>query len=434
MAGGIWTAQDKVRPGAYINVHGNGKVGTSSAVSGIMTLPLPLKFGPVGKVLELDATSDLTILGNTLSDPELLLLREAFKRARKVLLYRVGGGNKATKTEGQLTVTAQYPGTRGNAISVVVTANANLASTFNVVTYLDGVAVDTQTVKKIEELQANKLVTFSGTGALAKATIALEGGTDTEAQANDYAKYFEAIQVYEFNTMALPVTDDGIKATAAAFIKRLRDEEGYKVQLVVANHDANHEAVINVSNGVVLADGTKLTPEQCTAWVAGASASAGVTGSLTYDTYDGAVDANPRMINSAIIDALKAGKFIFTEKRGTAVVEQDINSLHTFTKDKGKDFSKNRVLRVLDDIANSSKKIFEDNYIGKVNNNTDGRELFKADRIVYFDRLQGMGAIENFVPDDITIAQGDSKDSVLLDVKVQPVDAMEKLYMTVVVE
>ena len=39
----------------------------------------------------------------------------------------------------------------------------------------------------------------------------------------------------------------GIKATAASFIKRLRDEEGYKVQLVVANHDANHEAVINVS-------------------------------------------------------------------------------------------------------------------------------------------------------------------------------------------
>ena len=434
MAGGIWTAQDKVRPGAYINVHGNGKVGTSSAVSGIMTIPLPLKFGPVGKVLELDATSDLTILGNTLSDPEMLLLREAFKRARKVLLYRVGGGTKATKTEGALTVTAQYPGTRGNAISVAVTANANLASTFNVVTYLDGVAVDTQTVATVGELKPNKLVTFSGTGALAKATIALESGTDTAAQANDYAKYFEAIQVYEFNTMALPVTDDGIKATAAAFIKRLRDEEGYKVQLVVANHDANHEAVINVSNGVVLADGTKLTAEQCTAWVAGASASAGVTGSLTYDTYDGAVDANPRMINSDIIDALKAGKFIFTEKRGTAVVEQDINSLHTFTKEKGKDFSKNRVLRVLDDIANSSKKTFEDNYIGKVNNNTDGRELFKADRIVYFDRLMGMGAIENFVPDDITIAQGDSKDSVLLDVKVQPVDAMEKLYMTVVVE
>lgn len=434
MAGGIWTAQDKVRPGAYINVQGNGKVGTSSAVSGIMTLPLPLKFGPVSEVLELDATSDLTVLGNALSDPEMLLLREAFKRARKVLLYRVGGGNKATKTEGQLTVTAKYPGTRGNAISVVVTANANLASTFNVVTYLDGVAVDTQTVKTIEELQANKLVTFSGTGALTKATIALEGGTDTEAQANDYAKYFEAIQVYEFNTMALPVTDEGIKATAAAFIKRLRDEEGYKVQLVVANYDANHEAVINVSNGVVLADGTKLSAEQCTAWVAGATASAGVAGSLTYATYDGAVDANPRMINSDIIDALKVGKFIFTEKRGTAVVEQDINSLHTFTKDKGKDFSKNRVLRVLDDVANSSKKTFEDNYIGKVNNNTDGRELFKADRIVYFDRLQGMGAIENFVPDDITIVQGETKDSVLLDVKVQPVDAMEKLYMTVVVE
>lgn len=434
MAGGIWTAQDKVRPGAYINVQGDGKVGTSSAASGVMTMPLPLKYGPTGEVLELDATSDLTILGNSINDPELLLLREAFKRARKVLLYRVGGGTKATKTEGQLTVTALYNGTRGNAITVAITNNANVEGAFNVVTYLDGVAIDTQTVKTVEELKPNKLVTFSGTGAVAVATIALEGGTDTAPQANDYASYFEAIQVYEFNTMALPVTDEGIKATATAFIKRMRDEEGFKVQLVLSDYDANHEAVINVSNGVVLSDGTKLTAAQCTAWVAGASASAGVTGSLTYTTYDGAVDANPRMINSAIIDALKAGKFIFTEKRGTAVVEQDINSLHTFTKDKGKAFSKNRVLRVLDDIANTSKKTFEDNYIGKVSNNTDGRELFKSDRIMYFDRLMGMGAIEGFVPDDITVAIGEDKDSIVLDVKVQPVDAMEKLYMTVIVE
>ncbi|WP_279280368.1 phage tail sheath family protein [Enterococcus gallinarum] len=434
MAGGVWTTQNKVRPGAYVNVQGNGKVGTSETASGVVTMPLPLKFGPEAQVVEVTATTDLTPFGYDLSSADLLPLREAFKKASQVLLYRVGTGAKATKTEGSLTVTALYGGSRGNAISVIITANPNISGAFNVVTYLDGVSVDVQTVKTIAELKANRIVEFGGTGAIAAVSIALEGGTDVAPVANDYAKYFEAIQVYEFNTMALPVEDDAIKAAGASFIKRLRDEEGIKAQLVVANYDADHEAVINVSNGVILADGTKLSAAQCTAWVAGASAAAGVAGSLTYATYDNAVDANPRLTNTDTIDALKAGKFVFTEKRGTAVVEQDINSLHSFTATKGSDFRKNRVLRVLDDIANSSKKTFEDNYIGKVSNNADGRELFKADRIIYFDTLVAQEAIDTFSPDDIAVSAGKEKDSVYLEVAVQPIDAMEKLYMLVVVK
>lgn len=434
MAGGTWTTQNKVRPGAYVNVQGNGKVGTSETVSGVVTMPLPLKFGPEAQVVEVTATTDLTPFGYDLSSEDLLPLREAFKKASQVLLYRVGTGAKATKKEGTLTVTALYGGSRGNAISVIITANPNVSGAFNVVTYLDGVSVDVQTAKNISDLKNNRLVSFAGTGALVAASIALEGGTDVVPVANDYAKYFEAIQVYEFNTMALPVEDDAIKAAGASFIKRLRDEEGIKAQLVVANYDADHEAVINVSNGVILADGTKLSAAQCTAWVAGASAAVGVAGSLTYATYDNAVDANPRLTNTDTIDALKAGKFVFTEKRGTAVVEQDINSLHSFTATKGSDFRKNRVLRVLDDIANSSKKTFEDNYIGKVSNNLDGRELFKANRIAYFDSLVAQDAIDTFKPDDIKVLAGNEKDSVYLEVAVKPLDAMEKLYMLVVVK
>lgn len=89
------------------------------------------------------------------------------------------------------------------------------------------------------------------------------------------------------------------------------------------------------------------------------------------------------------------------------------------------------MLRCLDDIANNSKKAFEDNFIGQINNDQDGRELFKADRINYFNALQGAGAITGFSADDLEISAGIEKDSIVLNVQVQPVDAMEKLYMTV---
>lgn len=434
MAGGTWKTQNKVRPGAYVNVVSKDTDVNVASVNGVTTLPLAIDFGPEGKVVEVNVNTDLTMFGYELSDKPMLLVREALKRAAKVLVYRVGSGGKATRTEGSLSVTAKYGGARGNAISLVSKEVVDNEGTFTVQTFLDGKLVDTQSVQNIEEMKENALVTFAGTGNMTAFSIKLAGGSSTGAQVNDYKAYFNAIQLFDFNTMALPIADAAIKTAATSFIVRMRNDEGKKCQLVLANHTVDDEAVINVKNGVVLSDGTTITPEQATAWVAGASAAAGVNQSLTYTTYDGAIDVSPRFLNSEIEQALLNGEFLFTEKRGTAVVEQDINSLHSYTIEKNKAFSKNRVLRVLDDIANNTKKAFEDYFIGKVDNNVDGRELFKSNRINYFNQLQAQGAIQNFAAEDVTIEQGLEKDSVVMNCAIQPVDAMEKLYMTVQVQ
>ena len=41
--------------------------------------------------------------------------------------------------------------------------------------------------------------------------------------------------------------------------------------------------------------------------------------------------------------------------------------------------------------------------------------------------------IQNFVADDVQVRAGSSVDSVLIDVAIQPVDSIEKIYMTVTV-
>lgn len=431
MAGGTWTTQNKVRPGAYINVRSNGGIGTTDSISGVVALPLVLDFGPENEVVTITKASDLTTFGYDLNDPQLLLVREALKQAATVLVYRVGTGGKAVATEGNLAVTARYGGTRGNAIGIVSKENVNVADAYDVETYLAGQLVDRQTVKTIEELVTNRVVTFTGSGEMTAFSIVLENGSNTAATMNDYMTFFSKIQLFDFNTLALPVQDTVTKAAGVSFINRMRNEEGKKCQLVVAAYAANNEAVINVKNGVILSDGTTIAAEQATAWVAGASAAAGVATSLTYKKYDGAVDVTQRFLNTEIIAALENGEFVFTEQRGTVVIEQDINSLTTFNTEKSQAFSKNRVLRCLDDIANNSKKAFEDKFIGQINNDQDGRELFKADRINYFNGLQGAGAITNFSAEDIEISSGNEKESIVMNVQVQPVDAMEKLYMTV---
>lgn len=48
-------------------------------------------------------------------------------------------------------------------------------------------------------------------------------------------------------------------------------------------------------------------------------------------------------------------------------------------------------------------------------------------------QLQELGAIEDFADSDVSIAQGDTKKSVVVTNAITVVNAMDKLYMTVTV-
>jgi hypothetical protein len=437
MPEGQWHVQNKVRPGVYINFKSEKQALGTLGERGIVSLPLSLSWGPAKQVIAVEAGADtFDTLGYPITDPKLLLVREALKRARMLLLYRLNTGTQATATIGDLTVTAKYGGTRGNDISIVVQTNIDNPAKFDVKTLVAGVEVDSQTVENIGALQSNNWVNFSGSGELTTtAGTPLTSGTDGTVTAQDYLDYLTAIEVHDFNTIGLTATDTTTKDVFVSFCKRLRDDEGKKIQVVMENYpSADYEGVISVKNGVVLADGTTLSAAQAVAWVAGATAGAAANQSLTYDAYDGAVDVAPKYTNSQIIAALQAGEFVFTAMDGRAVVEQDINTLHTFTPTKSKAFSKNRVLRVLDGLANDYMRTFSRSYIGKVPNNDDGRNLFKSEIINITNQYQNIGAVQNFNPQtDLEVLPGADSDAVVVNQWVQPVDSVEKIYMTVTV-
>lgn len=438
MAGGTWTTQNKVRPGVYINFIGDGGPVGGVGNRGTVTMALPLGWGEPKQVLELHAGDDLqATLGYDITSSQLLLVREALKRASTVLLYRLNTGTKAAVTSGNLTATAKFGGVRGNDLSIVVQENIDDEELFDVKTLLSGRVVDSQTVAAIAGLSSNGWIVFSGTGALAATAGApLVGGADGSVANEDYTDYLEAIELHDFQTIALPSDDSSLKAVVAAFVRRLREDEGKKVQAVLANYPtADQEGVISVKNGVKLTDGTTIDAVKATAWVAAATAAANLNESLTYQAYDDAVDADVRYTNTQIETALQNGEFVFVPSRGVAVVEQDINSFTSFAPTKGKAFGKNRVIRVLDGIANDFKRIFEQSYLGKVNNNDDGRDLLWNELVSYLKALQDINAVQNVSPvTDVVVQQGIDADSVVVDVYVQPVDSVEKIYMKVTVK
>ena len=274
--------------------------------------------------------------------------------------------------------------------------------------------------------------------ALKKAQTVLVYKLPTGHDTDDVNEALTALKTMQFNTLCYPyddttpVTAEANKAAIATWIKAMRDDEGVKCQAVLANYDADSEGIINVVQGIKLSDGTSLTAAQVTAWVAGATAGASITTSNTGMKYMGAVDVADRMTKSEMESAVGDGEFIFkVDSAQNVTVVYDINSLTTITSEKGKMFTKNRVIRTIDNIANDITSIFESNYVGKVNNNEDGRALLKGSLADYFATLQNMGAIQNFDTDDVTVAAGTDSDAVVITAAVQPVDSVEKIYITV---
>lgn len=253
--------------------------------------------------------------------------------------------------------------------------------------------------------------------------------------ADDVEDALEALQTENFNVICYPYDDEGsaaIKSAIQTWVEAMRDDEGVKIQAVLANYDADSEAIINVTQGVKLADGTELTSAQATAWVAGVTAGANINQSNTGRKYVGAVDVAPRMTKSEMEAAVQNGEFIFkVDSAQNVTAVYDINSLTTITPEKGKQFTKNRLVRTIDGINNDITTIFESNYVGKVDNNPDGRSLLRATLIEYFNELQRLNAIQNFQPEDVTVSPGADSDAVVIDCYIQPVDSVEKIYITV---
>jgi hypothetical protein len=435
--GGTWTTQNKVRPGVYINFE-QTRMQSEQLHRGIVTMPLDLDFGKEHEVIEVSHNTDIFgIFGEELHN--IVPIREALKRAEKVLVYRLNPastGSKATVTHNNLTATAKYTGTKGNELKVVVESNQDK---FNVKTFVGNKLVDAQkSVTNVEQLHNNSFVDFSGTGKLsATASASLSGGANGNVIEDNYKSYREAIEVYYFNTCALyNVSDNTIKNVFKDWVKRLRDNEGNKVILVAENYStADYEGIISVKNGVMLEDGTVLPSKKATAWVAGATAAANTNESLTYDFYDGAIDVDYKYNHASIEDYINDGEFLFTSYDGKARVEYDINSLHSFTKDKGSMFRKNRVMRTLDGINNQITKIGNDYFIGKISNNEDGRNLLKNEIIKCLQKYDNNGSITNLdTQKDVQVLASNDTDVVIVRIAAQPVDGMEKLYMTVEVK
>lgn len=427
LGGGTWVTQNKILPGSYINFVSVAKAIGQMGDRGIVAAALELDYGS-DEVITIDnkelQTEALNIFGYNFTHESLRPLRELSRGAKEMKIYRLNslGSTPAEANIGDLNIKARYPGIRGNDIQISIQQNIDNESEFEVITYLDSIERDYQLISSLNDLKDNDFVIFNGNGDIEEsAGIKLKGGKNGEVTGESHAKFLDLIEREDFTTLVYPGEDEVTKLLYDSFTKRLRDEEGIKVTCVLYDYSkSDFEGTISVFNQPELAY-----------WVAGKTAGANFNESLTNDLYDGEYKVNTQFKKRQFKQALTNGHFVFYQDGDDVRVLDDINTFTSFTPYKRRDFADNRVIRVLDQIGNDTAIIFNKYYLGKVDNESTGRDLFKSELVKHREELEQLKAITEFDYDDINIFKGDEKDHIRVEERVQPVGVMKKLYMNV---
>ena len=438
LGGGTWLVQNKILPGSYINFVSAARASATLSERGTATIPIELDWGPDGEIFAVTngefQKDSLKIFGHAYTEEALKPLREIFLHAQTVYFYRLNSGGEKAKNKF---ATARYSGSRGNDLKIVIEENEAFAAdtneVYDVSTYLDTSCVDIQKgVTSMAELADNAYVHFDAEAAMElTASTPLAGGTDGTTLDANYQTYLDKIESYTFNTMGCPSANETIQSLFIAFTKRLRDESGVKFQTVVFQRaDADYEGVISVENTL---KGETDNPA-LVYWMTGAQAGCEVNKSLTNATYDGEYDVDTDYTQAQLEAAIQAGRLMLHQVGDQVRVLTDINTFLSVTDEKSADFSSNQTIRVLDQIGNDIAVLFNSKYLGKMPNDAAGRISFWNDIVKHHEQLQTIRAIENFTSDSVTVEQGDTKKSVLVTDYVAPVNAMEQLYMAVIVQ
>lgn len=434
LGGGTFTTMNKVLPGSYINFVSAARASANLGDRGTVAIPIVADWGISGKVFTVTQEDfqkeSLSIFGYDYTADAIKPMREVFANAIKVHFYRLN--SDAEKAKGGL-ATAVYGGTRGNDLQYVVSANVDDESKFDVKLYMGTALVAEQTgIASASELADNAFVTWNKDGELSASTQALSGGTNGSViTGTQHQTALDKFEAYSFNVLCCPTSDETIKSLYVAYTKRMRDQVGAKFQVVAyKKSDADYEGVISVENAVKNADEYALVY-----YVAGMEAGCAVNKSCTNKVYSGEYEVDVDYKQTELEAGIKAGKLMFHQVEDEVRVLSDINTFVTVTDEKNGDFSKNQVIRVLDQIANDIATLFNKKYLGNVQNDKSGRVSFWNDIVTHHKQLQTIRAIQDFDAEKVLVeAVADDKTAVAVSDEVFPTCAMEKLYMTVVVK
>lgn len=171
-----------------------------------------------------------------------------------------------------------------------------------------------------------------------------------------------------------------------SWFKERRQEKS--VKLVTSGVEGDHEAIINYTtegNESSIGEMTYTAHQYCCR-IAGILAGLSLNESITYyvlddlSSADTPLDAEERIAKGELITIYAGDQF---------KIARGINTLQTITEEKKEDMKYIKIIDGMDLYHDDIQRVFEDEYLGKVVNDLDNKQLFVAAVNAYHKKIEG---------------------------------------------
>lgn len=273
------------------------------------------------------------------------------------------------------------------------------------------------------------------------------------ANAEDYNTALQKLKNMKWNYLCIPQLKTEDVTTVSAWIKQYRNDENKTFKAVLPNCAADHEGIINFTTEGITSTvtGKKHTAAEYCARIAGVLAGLSLARSSTYyeltDISDAEVPDDPN-------ERIDSGELVVIFDGKKYKIGRGVNSLVTFTTEKTEDVRYIKIVEGMDLYMDDIRETFEDNYVGKVINDYDGKQMLVAaigayhkgllgdvldrsyDNTVFVDLdaqrayLESRG-LDTSEMDDVAVAMANTGTRVFLTSNVKFVNAVEDLTMGV---
>lgn len=267
--------------------------------------------------------------------------------------------------------------------------------------------------------------------------------------ATDLSTPLKTLKNLKWNYLTIPGLKTADSTLVSAWIKEVRAKDHKTFKVVLPKCIGDNEGIINFTTDTIMStlSETAFTTTEYCARIAGVLAGLSLAQSSTYFVLSDIISAG---IPDDPNERIDKGELVIVFDSEKYKIGRGVNSLTTFTAEKGEAFSKIKIMEGVDLYNDDIRDTFEDRYIGKVINDYDNKQAFVAAIIAYQKSLQGdvldksydntaavdIGAqklyleskgIDTSTMDDVAIATANTGSQVFVASNVKFVDAMEDL-------
>jgi len=469
MPGTFLIGEKKDRPGVYFRRENYGGPDVSGATNGIGAAIFQADWGPLNKVYDMDLTMKNDIADYFGNDPHTQILKEMFDggaitiraircgdddgEPSSVILKAINPSNSASVDA--VKISAAYPGAREFSVSI----RTNLITELRECIIYDGTVIFEKytfdagknevanLIAALNKASKNFIATAIGDtaqeGALQTVTqVPMTGGKNPTVTAASYDRATNQLERVKWNCIIVDTDAAAVHSLIQSFVDLSYEMGHFGIGCVAGNSSQdleermnlaasyNDEKMAYVLNGWRANSGKVYDGYLAAARIGGMIASFETNASITHEVVKSALSLTEPLTNGEIIRAIRKGCLVMTLNDSDQIwVEAAINTLVTPDTDMDEGWKKLRRTKCrfeLMDRVNSTC----DKLIGKINNDTDGRQTVMAAAQKVLNTMAGEKKIldSSYVYEDpANPAEGDSA---WFKLAIDDIDSLEHIYLT----